>query len=1032
MSTRIIYHKKSILLILGIFLSSISQSSAIRKLDGKLDLDPVIFKIEASKLQVVLNEEFEIKITATRRPNWDFRLGNSTLTSEFYIKVTFPEGFIQTGGNYSDYISDGFQHGKSHVVFKIKGKFTTTIQDPTFILLRGTKQSIETGRYLLYKGQIKVRLISKTEGIKISQSKLAISSFTGCTPNKVRLIFRLPGECCMERLIGAKIQGSNNGTDWSDLYTFDKNGTGTLQEFTSPNFTSYTSLRFVASNSGWGEIAELEFYNGSTRLVGTPFGQGNYILAFDGASGTKWEGTSAGSSNIIGLNITGCGDLICVPPATPTISISNGTTVCSATNQQVTLSASGTNGTVRWFRSGTQVGTGPTLVTSDPGTYTATCESSNACVSEASNALTVSQTGGCSVTPGTLLGTYTQTVGDRTYTYNRTPEFEIQFGLSNLSDITPNLDQSGAIHKLNGSNVFYAIGNYPLENSTGTPQMFQNIYLQDGIYTIAQYVCQANKVPDFNTFKTHFEGWNGQGVNADNCRYSKIFLSIKSSSPQGNTTVPSWLVVTRQLTWPKNATTKNWRDYKKFHAIGGANRNANKGVYHTGGVNTYFSGTTIEPNSWRTDRLAPNAVDNGNPYATPPTDSELYSLGQSAAILHGNNINAIYSEEYEENTQGHGGDINFRSVNQNKGFYDQIRQATGETDAQKMGAFGGYGGDDYGDYNVFGSGLDKPYNRFVESLTNHLYDHYHPASDTWFGTANYYASGAINYRNLNHKLYYYNKIYQTPYNLIYLNERIKLGTKSYQGQDRERNIVLFTSPLTESFVADFTSGIARRNNIEIADTGELIPFPNGEMISKSNSQPPAPWDQMFTDCLWATIINGGVLNWDAGSVYGGNAAKFHFWGDGLAALWKPTGSTNFSQYSSNQNGAPVNDSEGLSHRLSSTPIDAQLAAMEVAWSIRDKIQTIKHIAYTSTRGNFIPIPGSSGLLLNGFGPINNNQFNIYNIYNQKKGIALETSGSAGGLIIYYNGFLSPHLYEDVTVKNHTFRAYGRSTVIIND
>ncbi|HEV7378368.1 MAG TPA: hypothetical protein VGN64_01130, partial [Dyadobacter sp.] len=122
----------------------------------------------------------------------------------------------------------------------------------------------------------------------------------------------------------------------------------------------------------------------------------------------------------------------------------------------------------------------------------------------------------------------------------------------------------------------------------------------------------------------------------------------------------------------------------------------------------------------------------------------------------------------------------------------------------------------------------------------------------------------------------------------------------------------------------------------------------------------------------------------------------------------------------------------LMHRLYNSPIDAQLAAMEVAWSIRDKVQVVKHVSYTSNRGSFTPTAGSSGLHLNGFGALNNNQFNIYNIYHQKKGIALETSGSAGGLIIYYNGFLSPQLYEDVTVKGHTFRAYGRSTVIIND
>jgi hypothetical protein len=501
-------------------------------------------------------------------------------------------------------------------------------------------------------------------------------------------------------------------------------------------------------------------------------------------------------------------------------------------------------------------------------------------VSNPSSSITVSQTSGCGNATNGPLGAYSTTVGERTYTYNRTPEFEIQFGSANLSDATPGLDKSGAIHKLGDRNVFYAIGMYPLENESGGAQMFQNVYLPDGIYTVAQYVCRADKVSDFATFRDKFEGWNGLGVNADNCRYSKIFLSINSTNTQGNSTVPDWLIVSRQLQWPNNnVTSKNWRNYKKFHAIGGINQNANVSNYHNGGVTTYFSGQSgnPEPNTWRTDRLAPNAIDaNGTHYATPPSNQQLYDIGRGYAIIHGNNINACYTEEYEENTQGHGGDINFRSVNQNKGFYDQINLATGETDVRKMGAFGGYGGDDY--HNVYGSGLNGGYSRYVESLTNHVHDQYYPPNDSWVGTANYYASGAINYRNLNAKQYYYNKAYQTPYHLIYLNERIKIGTKTYEGQDRERNVALFTSPKTESFVADFTGGTERRNWIEQNDTGEIIPYPGGELINKTNNQPPVPWDQFYTDCLWATIINGGVLNWDAGSVYGGNPNKFHFWG----------------------------------------------------------------------------------------------------------------------------------------------------------
>ncbi|MCF0075718.1 DNRLRE domain-containing protein, partial [Dyadobacter sp. CY261] len=214
-----------------------------------------------------------------------------------------------------------------------------------------------------------------------------------CLVNKVKLVFRSPGDCCMDRLNGAKLQGSNNGgSSWTDIYSFSANGTGSYQEFTFSNSNTYASLRFVASSTGWGELTELEFYNGTTKLTGTAFGTGNYGLAFDNSLTTKWEGSSVGSSNVAGLNLTGCGSGVLNPPL---VEKTSGNTACVASNHVVQLTASNCSGSITWFRSGTQVGTGTTLNTNVPGSYTARCTVGSQ--TSESAVFNVAETSGCGV-----------------------------------------------------------------------------------------------------------------------------------------------------------------------------------------------------------------------------------------------------------------------------------------------------------------------------------------------------------------------------------------------------------------------------------------------------------------------------------------------------------------------------------------------------------------------------------------------------------------------------------------------------------
>lgn len=127
--------------------------------------------------------------------------------------------------------------------------------------------------------------------------------------NRVRLLFR--ADCCLERLDGARIQGSNDKNSWTTLYTFG-NATGNWQDVSFNNTLKYAYVRFVSGSEGYGEVREIEFYAGTTKLSGQIFGStgiwGNNVLAnaMDGSEYNLWHGAVKGESNFVGLELSGC------------------------------------------------------------------------------------------------------------------------------------------------------------------------------------------------------------------------------------------------------------------------------------------------------------------------------------------------------------------------------------------------------------------------------------------------------------------------------------------------------------------------------------------------------------------------------------------------------------------------------------------------------------------------------------------------------------------------------------------------------
>jgi hypothetical protein len=144
------------------------------------------------------------------------------------------------------------------------------------------------------------------------------------------------------RMTGGKFQGSTNNTTWTDLYTIATQpadnawSTGTVS---TP--TTWRYLRYLSPNAGWGNVAEVEFYNGGTKLTGTKFGSAGsynndpnvtYLAAEDGNTATYFDAAAA-DGQFVGID-TGTS----APPSAPTgLSAASG-------NAQIALSWTASSG----------------------------------------------------------------------------------------------------------------------------------------------------------------------------------------------------------------------------------------------------------------------------------------------------------------------------------------------------------------------------------------------------------------------------------------------------------------------------------------------------------------------------------------------------------------------------------------------------------------------------------------------------------------------------------------------------------------
>lgn len=110
--------------------------------------DPIKFTLETNATTVVLNEDFQILVKAellNLPPSASFIFEDSR---SFKLKVVLPDGFVQTGGSYSEYLIDKLSAAKPAATYTLKGRFTKLQTSGFFELLRGHPEADASARFV--------------------------------------------------------------------------------------------------------------------------------------------------------------------------------------------------------------------------------------------------------------------------------------------------------------------------------------------------------------------------------------------------------------------------------------------------------------------------------------------------------------------------------------------------------------------------------------------------------------------------------------------------------------------------------------------------------------------------------------------------------------------------------------------------------------------------------------------------------------------------------------------------------------------
>ena len=190
-------------------------------------------------------------------------------------------------------------------------------------------------------GQFHVRVSSHAD--PSAQAVATVTVTTSCWDllpvNRVRIV---PAPGMAAAMVGGKIQGSNDSptNGFVDLVTIQATPAAnpSYTELTFSNTTRYRFLKYWGAPGSYGQVAEIEFYSGTTRLTGAGFGtagsrsarpwqnalDGDPATYFDGPlANDVYVGVDAASEHLVGMpSFSPPGGSF---PSAPTVTISSST-----------------------------------------------------------------------------------------------------------------------------------------------------------------------------------------------------------------------------------------------------------------------------------------------------------------------------------------------------------------------------------------------------------------------------------------------------------------------------------------------------------------------------------------------------------------------------------------------------------------------------------------------------------------------------------------------------------------------------------
>jgi hypothetical protein len=230
----------------------------------------------------------------------------------------------------------------------------TTDSGPAITLTAGQKYSV-TMEYYERGGGAVARLLWSYPGQAqqaIPQSRLFPADAASGAVTRIRFY---PRSGYASRMLNGRFTGSNESAT-NGFVELVRIGTtpaeNTWTELTLSNSAIYRYVKYESPAGGWGNVAEIEFYSGTTKLSGTGFGtagsnnnSGNtFDKALDGNTSTFFDAASA-DNQYVGID-RGLASQVAAPSFSPAPG-----TYSSA--QSVSLSSSSSGASIRYTTDGT-------------------------------------------------------------------------------------------------------------------------------------------------------------------------------------------------------------------------------------------------------------------------------------------------------------------------------------------------------------------------------------------------------------------------------------------------------------------------------------------------------------------------------------------------------------------------------------------------------------------------------------------------------------------------------------------------------